>query len=153
MLEINQPAPNFEATNQNDEFINNKSLLGKKYILFFYGQDDTPTCTKQVCMANNVFGQIKAKGFEVYGVSPDSVKKHQKFIEKYELTIGLLSDPSKAIMYAFGAYGPKIFMGKNVIGVYRKTYFINEKGLIIGKIDEVKAANQGEQILAVLNTL
>jgi thioredoxin-dependent peroxiredoxin len=151
MLAINQKAPEFEAFDQNGKLFNNATLIGTKYILFFYGQDDTPTCTKQVCAANDIFSGKQTADYQVYGVSPDSQTKHQKFIAKYKLSISLLSDPDKKMMYAFGAYGPKKFMGKDVIGVYRKTYFINEKGIITGIIDEVKAADQGKQILEVMN--
>ncbi len=151
MLTKSQKAPDFQAVDENGNIVNNETLLGKKYILFFYGQDDTPTCTKQVCAANDIFNQLQPIGYEVFGVSPDTVAKHQKFIAKYKLNISLLSDPSKQMMYAFGAYGPKKFMGKDVIGVYRKTYFINETGIITGIIDEVKAVDQGKQIMEIIN--
>jgi thioredoxin-dependent peroxiredoxin len=146
-LKIKDSVPPFESMNQDSELISNKNLLGKKYILFFYGQDDTPTCTKQVCAANDVYSQISKKGYTIYGVSPDKVAKHQKFISKYNLDIQLLSDPEKKMMFAFEAYGPKIFMGKEVIGVYRKAYVIDEKGKITQIIAEVNAAKQGEQLL------
>ncbi len=152
MLAINQKAPDFKALDQTGKEVTNTNLLGKKYILFFYGQDDTPTCTKQVCAANDIFNQVQPIGYEVFGVSPDTVSKHLKFIAKFKLSIDLLSDQSKEMMYAFGAYGPKKFMGKDVIGVYRKTYFIDEKGIITGIIDEVKAAEQGNQIMEILNS-
>ncbi len=149
-LKIGGKVPTFKAQDQNDNEINNHSLVGKKYILFFYGQDDTPTCTKQVCAANDVYAKAKKSGFDIYGVSPDKVAKHNKFIAKYDLKINLLSDPTKEMMYAFESYGPKIFMGKEVIGVYRKAYFIDEKGKIIDIIEEVTAALQGEMILEKL---
>jgi thioredoxin-dependent peroxiredoxin len=149
-IQIGKKAPSFSAMDQNENEVNNKSLLGKKYILFFYGQDDTPTCTKQVCAANSIFKQVNKKGYEVYGVSPDKVAKHVKFIAKYDLEINLLSDPNKEMMFAFEAYGPKIFMGKEVIGVYRKTYFIDDKGVITNIIEEVNAAKQGDQIMDVV---
>jgi thioredoxin-dependent peroxiredoxin len=152
MLAKNQKVPEFQTHDQDGNLLTNETLIGKKYILFFYGQDDTPTCTKQVCAADSIFDQLQNQGYEVYGVSPDSQAKHQKFIAKYKLNISLLSDPDKKTMYAFGAYGPKKFMGKDVIGVYRKTYFIDEKGIITGIIDEVKAAEQGNQILEILNS-
>lgn len=150
ILKIKGKVPTFAVVDQNENAVSSKSLLGKKYILFFYGQDDTPTCTKQVCAANSVYDAAIKKGYEVYGVSPDKPTKHKKFIDKYNLEIQLLSDPSKEMMFAFEAYGPKIFMGKEVIGVYRKTYFIDEKGIITGIIDEVNAAKQGDQILEIL---
>jgi thioredoxin-dependent peroxiredoxin len=146
---IGSKAPNFSVENQNGEIVNNKVMVGKKFILFFYGQDDTPTCTKQVCAANDVYSEISKKGYEIYGVSPDKVTKHQKFINKYDLKINLLSDPEKTMMFAFEAYGPKIFMGKEVIGVYRKAYVIDEKGKITHIVAEVNAAKQGEQLLGL----
>jgi thioredoxin-dependent peroxiredoxin len=151
MLAINQKVPQFKVVDQNGNLVTDETLMGEKYLLFFYGQDDTPTCTKQVCAANDIFNQTQSAGYKVFGVSPDSQTKHQKFIAKYNLAISLLADPDKNMMYAFEAYGPKKFMGKDVIGVYRKTYFVNETGFITGIIDEVKAADQGKQILEVLN--
>lgn len=151
MLENNQKAPNFEAKDQEGNLITNENLLGKKYILFFYGQDDTPTCTKQVCATNDVFSVLQNAGYQVYGVSPDTFTRHQKFIQKYNLQLSLLADPEKKMMFAFEAYGPKRFMGKDVIGVYRKAYCIDEKGNISGIITEVKASEQGKQILEILN--
>ena len=145
--------PPFSALNQNGTEISNTSLLGQKYILFFYGQDDTPTCNKQVFTANEVAEQAKAKGFVVFGVSPDKPAKHKKFVDKYGLKIDLLADPEKKMMYDFEAYGPKIFMGKEVTGVYRKAYLVDEKGQILKVITDVTAAQQGELILQALAAL
>ena len=153
MINIGQAAPAFEAQNEKGETISHSSLLGSKYILLFYGQDDTPTCTKQVCAANSTYDAAKAAGFQVFGISPDTVKRHQKFIDKYKLSISLLSVPDKKMMYDYTAYGPKIFMGKEVIGVYRKCFFVDEKGNILAKIEDVNAAKQGEQINEVLASL
>jgi thioredoxin-dependent peroxiredoxin len=149
-LKIKSKVPTFSVIDQDENQVSSKSLLGKKYILFFYGQDDTPTCTKQVCAADAVHVEATKKGFAIYGVSPDKPAKHKKFIDKYKLNIHLLSDPTKEMMYAFNAYGPKIFMGKEVIGVYRKAYFIDEKGIITGIVDEVNAAKQGDQLIEIL---
>ncbi len=145
--------PPFSTLNQNGTEISNTSLLGQKYILFFYGQDDTPTCNKQVFTANEVANQAKDKGFAVFGVSPDKPAKHKKFVDKYGLKIDLLADPEKKMMYDFEAYGPKIFMGKEVTGVYRKAYLVDEKGQILKVIADVTAAQQGELILQALAVL
>jgi peroxiredoxin Q/BCP len=150
MILLGNKTPRFHVSNQDGTVVSDETLLGKKYILFFYGQDDTPSCTKQVCAADHVFDIVTKKGFLLFGVSPDKEKKHKKFIEKYNLSIQLLSDPEKKMMYAFEAYGPKIFMGKEVVGVYRKAYFIDEKGTITHIISEVTASTQGDQILEVL---
>lgn len=153
MINITDSVPQFAAKDEAGQMVSNTSLLGQKYIVLFYGQDDTPTCTKQVCAASDVYADALAKGFKIFGISGDTVTKHQKFKAKYNLNIGLLSDPDKEMMKAFESFGPKIFMGKEVNGVYRKAYFIDEKGTIVGKIDEVKAAEQGTQILEVLSNL
>lgn len=97
--------------------------------------------------------QAKAKGFVVFGVSPDKPAKHKKFVDKYGLKIDLLADPEKKMMYDFEAYGPKIFMGKEVTGVYRKAYLVDEKGQILKVITDVTAAQQGELILQALAAL
>ncbi|MBK8701317.1 MAG: peroxiredoxin [Saprospiraceae bacterium] len=149
-LSTGKTVPSFNVIDHTGEAVTNKSLQGQKYILFFYGQDDTPTCTKQVCAANEAFPAATKKGYRIFGVSPDKVAKHQKFIDKYALDVSLLSDPEKSMMYAFGAYGPKVFMGKEVIGVYRKAFFVDEKGTITAILDDVKAADQGKLIMDVL---
>lgn len=153
MLAIGNTSPTFNVKDQNNNDISNLSLLGKKYILFFYGQDDTPTCSKQVFSANDVMDIVNSKGYLLYGVSPDSVKKHQKFIAKYDLKLNLLSDSEKKMMYDFESYGPKIFMGKEVKGVYRKAYFINEKGFIENILTDIVSADQGKLIDEVLGKL
>jgi thioredoxin-dependent peroxiredoxin len=150
MIKTGDQVPHFTAKNQHGVEINDIALKGNKYILFFYGQDDTPTCSKQVFSANDVASLVTSKGYMLFGVSPDSVKKHQKFIEKYDLKIDLLSDPDKKMMYDFVAYGPKIFMGKEVTGVYRKAYFINENGKVENILTDVVSADQGKLIKEVL---
>jgi thioredoxin-dependent peroxiredoxin len=149
-LQLNTKAPDFDLQDQNSTSVSNQNLLGTKYILFFYGQDDTPTCNKQVFGGNDAAIHAEKAGYTIYGVSPDSVKKHKKFIEKYNLSIHLLSDPSKKTMYDYNSYGPKIFMGKEVNGVYRTTFFIDEEGRIKHIIEDVKAADQGNLINAYL---
>lgn len=150
MLQKGDEVPVFNVKDQIGNDISSSSLLGKKYILFFYGQDDTPTCSKQVFTANSVNDLVNESGYLLFGVSPDSVKKHQKFITKYDLKLNLLSDPEKKMMYAFEAYGPKVFMGKEVTGVYRKAYFINEDGIIENLLTDVVSADQGKLIKEVL---
>jgi thioredoxin-dependent peroxiredoxin len=144
---VNQAVPEFSSTDQHGQVVSNTSLKGKAYVLFFYGQDDTPTCTKQVCSTDASFAALAALGYTVFGVSPDTVKKHQKFIEKYGLKINLLSDPEKTMMFAFDAYGPKVFMGKDVIGVYRRAYVVNAEGTVVAAVMDVTSAIQGQQIL------
>ena len=152
MIKAGEHAPHFEVKNQHGDIVSKDGLKGKKYILFFYGQDDTPTCNKQVFSANDVSDIVTSNGYALFGVSPDGIKKHQKFIAKFDLKIDLLSDPDKKMMYDFEAYGPKIFMGKQVTGVYRKAYFINEQGMIENVLTDVVSADQGKLITEVLKT-
>lgn len=142
--------PDFQAWTQDGTPVAKKDLLGKKAIIFFYPQDDTPTCTKEACNLRDNYSFFKNNGYEVFGVSKDSVKKHQKFIEKYDLPYTLIADPDLSMLNAFGFYGPKKFMGKEVIGTYRTTVIIDEKGMIGHIIDNVKAAEHTDQIKQAL---
>lgn len=152
MIKAGEHAPHFEVKNQHGAIVSNDVLKGKKYILFFYGQDDTPTCNKQVFSANDVSDIVTSNGYALFGVSPDGIKKHEKFIAKFDLKMDLLSDPDKKMMYDFEAYGPKVFMGKQVTGVYRKAYFIDEQGIIENVLTDVVSADQGKLITEVLKT-
>ena len=155
MSELKEAAkvPSFTVMDHNSKEVSNEVLLGNKYILFFYGQDDTPTCNKQVCSANDALSIATQYGYKLFGVSPDKPAKHLKFIDKYQLKVELLSDPDKSMMYAFGAYGPKIFMGKEVTGVYRKAVLVDEKGKIQKILSDVVAAQQGDLLIEALKTL
>lgn len=149
-VNVGETIPDFQAWNQNGEVMTKNDLLGKKAIVFFYPQDDTPTCTKEACNLRDNYSFFKNQGYEVFGVSKDSVKKHQKFIDKYDLPYTLIADPDLSMLNAFGFYGPKKFMGKEVIGTYRTTVIIDENGVIGHIIDNVKAAEHTDQIKQVL---
>jgi peroxiredoxin Q/BCP len=148
---VGQKVPDFKGVLENDKPISNKSLLGKKYILFFYPKDDSPGCTKEACSVRDHFKEIKNMGYEVYGISPDTTKKHQKFIDKYEFQYSLISDSEKEIIEAFNLWGPKKFMGREIVGVYRTTFIVDEKGMIEGVIDKVKTKDHGKQILDLIS--
>ncbi len=139
--------PNFETTNELGEIVSKHSLKGQKYILFFYPKDDSPGCTKEACSIRDNFKQIQKKGYTVYGISPDTEKKHGKFKEKYEFQYSLLSDPEKEVIQTFGLWGPKKFMGREITGVYRTTLIIDESSKIQKIITKVKTKEHGQQIL------
>ena len=149
-VSVGDRIPDFNAWDENGNAINADNLLGQKAIIFFYPQDDTPTCTKEACNLRDNYTMFKKNGYEVYGVSKDSIKKHQKFIEKYDLPYHLLADPELSMLDAFGYHGPKKFMGKEVIGTYRTTVIIDENGIITHIIDNVKAAEHSSQIKVAL---
>ncbi len=146
-IAVGEKIPDFELQNQDEELISNKSLKGQKFLMFFYPKDDSPGCTKEACSVRDNFKKISKEGFKIFGVSPDTPKKHRKFIEKYEFQYDLLSDQDKTVLNAFGLWGPKKFMGKEIIGVYRTTVLVDEEGVVLDIISSVKTKIHGEQIL------
>ncbi|HMP31726.1 MAG TPA: peroxiredoxin [Saprospiraceae bacterium] len=150
MIEIGQKIPDFSISDEKGELVSSESLLGQKYILFFYPKDDSPSCTKEACSIRDHYKSIIKLGYQIFGVSPDNEKKHKKFIDKYEFQYPLLADTELEMTKSFGLYGPKKFMGKDIIGVYRTTVIVNESGIITHIIDNVKTATHGEQILELL---
>jgi len=149
-IQIGQKVPSFSLPNEKEEIISSESLIGEKYILFFYPKDDSPGCTKEACSIRDNYRSLQKKGFKVFGVSPDKAKKHQKFIDKYEFQYSLLADTEKEMINAFGLWGPKKFMGREIVGVYRKTVIVDEDGIITHIIDKVVTKSHGDQILEVL---
>jgi thioredoxin-dependent peroxiredoxin len=124
-----------------------KELKGKKTILYFYPKDNTPGCTAEACSLRDNYELLKSKGFEVFGVSPDSEKSHQNFKEKHTLPFKLIADTEKEILEAYEAWGEKKMYGKSYMGVLRKTFIISEKGIIEKIIEKVDTKEHAEQIL------
>lgn len=150
-IKVGEKLPDFEMPNQNGDIVSSESLKGQKFILFFYPKDDSPGCTKEACSVRDNYRKISKAGYKVFGVSPDTPKKHLKFIDKYEFQYDLLSDEDKAVLNKFGLWGPKKFMGREIIGVYRTTILVNEEGVIEEIIEKVKTKIHGEQILEAMS--
>lgn len=146
-LKPGDAAPSFSATDQHGNVISLESLKGKKVILYFYPKDDTPGCTAEACNLRDNHSELIRQGYVVLGVSPDPLKAHVKFTEKYELPFSLLPDSDKKIIQAFGVWGPKKFMGKSYDGVYRTTFVIDENGIIEKVFTQVDTKNHTDQIL------
>lgn len=151
MLKIGDKAPDFKGKDENGEVISLGDFKGKKLILYFYPKDSTPGCTMEACNLRDNYSMLINKGFEVVGVSADSEKKHQNFIEKQELPFHLIADTEKEIIEKYDAWGRKKFMGKEYDGIIRKTYVIDEKGVIEQLIDKVKTKSHAEQIMELYN--
>lgn len=151
LLVVGEKAPYFEGVNQAGEKISLNDFQGKKLILYFYPKDDTPGCTAEACNLNDNYEMWIGKGYQVVGVSPDSQASHQKFISKYGLKFNLLSDESKTILNAYGAWGEKKNYGKTYMGVIRSTYIIDEEGRIVEVIGTVDTKNHTGQIMKKLN--
>ena len=144
-LRAGDKAPPFSAPDQNGKIISSAQLKGKKYVLYFYPNDDTETCTKEACNLRDNHALLKKKGFTIIGVSHAPVASKKKFSEKYKLPFTLLADTDLKIVKDYGVYGDKLFMGKIITTIHRLTFIINEKGIIervITKVTSGKAANQ-----------
>lgn len=148
-LKPGDKAPAFSLPNQNGETISLKDFKGQKLVLFFYPKDNTPGCTAEACDLRDNFDKLKKEGYTLLGISPDSEKKHQNFIKKFELPFDLLADTEQEMLQAYGCWGQKKFMGKEYIGVHRTTFLIDKKGKINEVISKVKTKEHAAQILAV----
>ncbi|MCB0532751.1 MAG: thioredoxin-dependent thiol peroxidase [Saprospiraceae bacterium] len=148
-LNVGDQAPDFSALNEKGETVKLSDFSGKKLVLYFYPKDDTPGCTAEACSLRDGYPKFIAQGYAILGVSPDSVKKHVKFIEKYDLPFSLLADEDKAVSNAYGVWGPKKFMGRSYEGVHRTTFVIDASGKIEEIIEKVDTKNHADQLLAV----
>lgn len=147
MLKIGDRMPEFEVMDQNGKKVSSKDLIGKKTIIYFYPKDNTSGCTAEACNLRDNYKALTAKGYNVLGVSKDSVSSHKKFEEKYELPFTLLSDPSTEMLQAFGAWGEKKMYGKTVLGTIRKTFIFDENGILTEVIEKVDTKNHAAQIM------
>jgi peroxiredoxin Q/BCP len=148
--QVGEVAPDFTAKDQNGKDISLKDYRGKKVILYFYPKDLTPGCTAESCDFRDNYGSLTSKGFEVIGVSADSEKSHQKFIEKHELPFTLIADTEKEVIKSYGAWGEKKFMGKTYDGILRSTFVIDEHGKVAAVIEKVKTKAATEQVLEAI---
>ena len=139
--------PEFTAMDQNGRTWNAEALRGKKTVLYAYPKDSTPGCTAEACDLRDNYNRFLALGYNVLGISKDSVESHVKFAAKYELPFPLLSDPDHALLEALGAWGEKKLYGKVSMGTIRKTIIFDEKGICTEIIDKVDTKNHTAQIL------
>ena len=147
-LKEGDQAPDFAVTDGEGQTVRLKDLRGKKFVLYFYPKDDTPGCTKEACSFRDSFSKFKRRGIEVFGVSLDSEKSHQKFTQKYDLPFRLLADTDRKLSESFGTYGEKKFMGRKYMGNHRMTFLIDEKGKIKKIFEKVKPEDHAEEVLA-----
>lgn len=130
MLAEGDKAPAFSGKDQDENSISLSSLKGKKVVLYFYSEDNSPTCTIQSCNLRDNYALLKQHGFEVIGVSPDDSKSHKKFETKFSLPFRLIADTSHKILEKYGVWGQKQMFGNKYMGVHRTTFVIDEKGII-----------------------
>jgi len=150
MLKEGSTAPAFKTTDANGETVSLKDLRGQKVVLYFYPKDDTPGCTKEACAFRDAYAEFQRRGAIVLGVSTDSVKAHDKFIQKYQLPFTLLADEGKKIVEAYGVWGEKTFMGRKYQGTYRVTFLIGPDRRIKKIWPTVKPEEHAADVLAAL---
>jgi len=152
-LKPGDKAPDFMAENQNGETIKLSDYKGKKVVLYFYPKDDTTGCTAEACNLRDNYSDLRAKGYEVIGVSIDTVKSHDKFVKKYDLPFTLVADPDKKIVEDYGVWAEKSMYGRKYMGTLRTTFLIDEKGKIEKVIDKVDTKNHFDQIISQQSTV
>ncbi|HEU0064712.1 MAG TPA: thioredoxin-dependent thiol peroxidase [Flavisolibacter sp.] len=129
-LQEGEKAPLFTGVDQDGNKFSLANLKGHKVVLFFYPEDDTPTCTIQACNLRDNYGLLKKNGFTVIGISPDTPKSHTKFREKFNLPFTLIADPEHKIIDKYGVWGQKKLYGREYMGLHRTTFVLDEKGII-----------------------
>lgn len=151
--EIAQVVPDFTLPASNGQEVSLQQYRGKKVIIYLYPADMTPSCTQEACDFRDYNGQFAAWNAEVIGISPDPVKKHDKFIAKYELPFVLLSDPDHRVCELFGVWQLKKLYGKEYMGVVRSTFLIDESGKLVREWRKVKVKNHAAEVLQALKEL
>jgi peroxiredoxin Q/BCP len=149
-LKEGDKAPAFTAKDQDGNTVSLSDYKGKNVILYFYPQDDTPTCTKEACNYRDNYQSLLSKGFAVIGVSFDTEKSHKKFIKKYSLPFPLIADTDKKIIEAYGVWGEKTTFGRTYMGTFRTTFVIDKKGVITHVIRKVESGKASQQVLDLL---
>ena len=146
-LKKGDKAPNFSAKDQDGNLHKLSDYAGKKLVVFFYPKASTPGCTAEACDLRDNFDKFQSQNYAILGVSADNAKAQSNFRNKYEFPFPLLADDDKAVIEAFGVWGPKKFMGKEYDGINRTTFIIDENGLIDEVISDVKTKVHASQIL------
>jgi thioredoxin-dependent peroxiredoxin len=150
LLAVGTQAPDFTTTDQDGKKRSLSDFKGKRVILYFYPKDNTSGCTKEACAFRDHFDEFRRLGVEILGVSVDSEKSHQSFVQKHGLPFTLLADTDKRLVEAYGVWGEKRLYGKKYMGTNRVTYLIDEGGKIAAVFPKVKPDTHAEEILAIL---
>ena len=147
MLKKGEKLPEFEGVNQDGKNVNSSKFLGKKLVIFFYPQANTPTCTVEACNLSDNYSKMKKAGFQLLGVSADSVKKQKNFHSKFAFPYDLIADENHDIIEKFGVWQEKTTFGKTYMGIVRTTFIFDENGICTDVIEKVKSKEAAAQIL------
>jgi len=152
-LKEGEKAPAFSGKDQDGQKISLSDFKGKKVVVYFYPEDDTPTCTIQACNLRDNYSILKSNGFVILGISPDEEKKHKKFEQKYNLPFTLIADPGHNIIDKYGVWDEKQLYGRKYMGLHRTTFLLDEKGIIRKIFLRPKNKQHAEEIIKVWNEL
>ena len=147
MLNVGDQLPEFRGQNQDGKTIKSTGFKGKKLVIFFYPKANTPGCTAEACDLNNHFSTLKKEGYNLLGISADSVEHQKKFHEKFGFQYDLIADEEREIIEKFGVWQLKKFMGRESMGIVRTTFIFDENGICTRVIDKVKSKDAANQIL------
>ena len=153
MIKENTKAPDFALPSTNGENQKLKDLLGKYVVIYFYPKDDTPGCTIETNDFNKLLPKFKKLNCEIFGISKDTIKSHDKFREKFKIKFDLLSDEQIKVLKKYKVWGKKKFMGREFMGIIRSTFLINKKGKVIKVWDNVKVKDHAKEVLETLKSL
>lgn len=152
-LRAGEPAPDFTLPDQRGDSHSLADYRGKWVLVYFYPKDDTPGCTIEACGIRDTWAEFQARDIVVLGISPDSVKRHAKFVDKYDLPFTLLADAGKDVVQLYDVWGRKKFMGRSFLGTRRASFLIAPDGRIAKVYDKVKPAKHAEEVLQDVENL
>ncbi|WES96414.1 thioredoxin-dependent thiol peroxidase [Chryseobacterium arthrosphaerae] len=147
MLKVGDKLPEFEGINQDGETVSSSKLIGKKLVVFFYPQANTPTCTVEACNLSDNYSKLEKAGFQLLGISGDTVKKQKNFHSKFAFPYDLIADENRDIIGKFGVWQEKKTFGKTYMGIVRTTFIFDENGVCTRVIEKVTSKTAAEQIL------
>ncbi len=145
-LNVGDVVPEFTVYDEQGNQVRLSDYKGKKLIVFFYPRANTPGCTAEACNLRDHYKEILNKGYAILGVSADNQRKQSNFKNKYEFPFPLLADTEHEVINAFGVWGPKKFMGRSFDGIHRKTFVLDEDGVVVQRIDKVKTRDHAAQL-------
>ena len=151
-LPVGSAPQDIPLTDQNGDSVKLSDYRGQKLVLYFYPKDGSGSCLKEALSLRDGYDKLKAKGYEVVGVSPDSEKSHLNFITKQSLPFRLISDPETKLIQQFGAWCEKSMYGRSYMGLLRSTFLLNEEGVVTHVIENVVTAAHATQILDLLES-
>jgi len=152
-VKIGELAPDFALPDQQGHTRRLSDFRGQWIVLYFYPRDNTPGCTKEACGFRDLLPKFQQRKVAVLGVSVDSVRSHEKFAQKYDLSFPLLADEKKEVVRAYGVWGKKTFMGRTTMGTHRMSFLIDPEGRVAKVYEKVKPEGHAEEVLRDVDEL